>query len=355
MLPQLKTSDFDYPLPEELIAQRPAKERDLSRLMVLDRRTGRINNRTFTDIASYLNPSDVLVLNDTMVIPARLYGIKVAPKRNSSGQGGGARIEVFLHRKVKGRVWEVLARPAKRLKVGTIVRFGKILSARNLGVAPDGKNLLMFKYKGDFENILKKKGVIPLPPYIRDSRHGKDAGKLAKRYQTVYASAKGATAAPTAGLHFTKSLLDNLKGNGVQIEYITLHTGLGTFQPVKTEYIDDHKMHSEEYKVDRNVIKRIMRAKIEGRRIVAVGTTVVRLLESLAKGARTKGETSLFIRPGHEFKIVDAMITNFHLPRSTLIVLVSAFAGQDLIKKAYTQAIRKRYRFFSFGDAMLIV
>ncbi|MFC1559773.1 tRNA preQ1(34) S-adenosylmethionine ribosyltransferase-isomerase QueA [Candidatus Margulisiibacteriota bacterium] len=344
----LKASDFDYNLPEELIAQKPASKRDRSRLMVMHRSSEEIEHTIFNKITDYLKPSDVLVLNDTKVMPARLYGVKYG----GGEEGKGAKVEVLLSRRIKEKVWEVIARPAKRLKMNTVVQFSDGLFAEVVDQTPYGARILHFACIGDLDKVLQKVGKLPLPPYVKVDR---TSDELAKRYQTIYAKKSGATAAPTAGLHFTDGLLKAIKKKGVEVEYVTLHTGLGTFQPVRAEYLKDHKMHSEEFQIDKGVIERIGRAKKEGRRIVAVGTTVVRLLESMNGAPRTKGETDLFITPGYKFKMVDAMITNFHLPKSTLVMLVSAFAGSEFVKKAYSEAVKEKYRFFSFGDATLIV
>lgn len=330
----MNLSDFDYDLPQELIAQHPADKRDHSRLLVLDRKTGNIEHKIFNQITEYIRPDDLLVLNNTKVIPARLYGSKY---------GGGAKIEVLLDKKIDENVWEALIRPAKRLDAGGVIEFAKGFYAEVKEKLSDGKAILYFASIGGFDKALEEHGNTPLPPYIR-SNEG------VKRYQTVYAEKPGATAAPTAGLHFTPELLKKIKAKKA---YVTLHTGYGTFAPVRVDNIEDHKMHSEEYEVEEEVIKAIKGIKVNMGRIIAVGTTSARLLESVSKAGR--GSTNIFIYPGYKFKIIDAMITNFHLPKSTLMMLVSAFAGTDLIKKAYNEAIREKYRFFSFGDAMLIL
>ncbi|MBU1026407.1 MAG: tRNA preQ1(34) S-adenosylmethionine ribosyltransferase-isomerase QueA [Candidatus Margulisbacteria bacterium] len=341
----MKTSDFDYKFPQELIAHEPAKKRDESRLMVFDRKPQSISHKHFYDIVDYLNPGDLLVLNDTKVIPARLIGRKV---------GGGARIEVLLVNRTQNtehgaQEWKCLVKPGKRLKIGTKVDFGR---GKLVGTVVEkletGEQIISFKYKGNFWNVISKLGKTPLPPYINPPTRNSST-----RYQTVYAAKQGASAAPTAGLHFTPGLLKKLRKKGVKIAYITLHTGLGTFLPVRTEEIKDHQMHSEYFEVPKQTISAIKKAK----RVVAVGTTVVRTLENVfaSKTLRLKGESDLFIYPGYKFKVVDAMITNFHWPRSTLIMLVSAFAGKEFTMKAYKQAIKEKYRLFSFGDAMLIL
>ena len=332
----LKTSDFDYYLPEELIAQHPADRRDHSRLMVIDRKKGTIEHKIFNEIKGLMNKDDLLVLNDTKVIPARIYGTKY---------GGSAEIEVLLDKKLDERTWEALIRPAKRLDIGGIVELGKGFYAEVREKLPDGKAILFFACVGGFEKELKAHGNVPLPPYINSN--GSD---FSKRYQTVYAQKEGATAAPTAGLHFTKELLMSIKAKKT---YVTLHTGYGTFAPVRTERIVDHKMHGEEYEISEMSLGSIRSTKEKGGRVVAVGTTSARLLESIHRPGA--GTTDLFIYPGYEFKVVDALVTNFHLPKSTLMMLVSAFAGIELIKKAYQEAVREKYRFFSFGDAMLIL
>ena len=329
----LKLSDFDYYLPQELIAQHPADNRDGSRLMVVDRRTGKIEHATFRSITEHIGPEDLLVLNNTKVIPARLFGQKY---------GGGASIEVLLDKRIGDRLWEALARPAKRLTVGNVIEFDSGFYAEVKDKLPDGKVILYFASVEGFEDALAKHGNIPLPPYIKEKTP-------AERYQTVYAEKPGATAAPTAGLHFTNELLNSIKAKKA---YVTLHTGYGTFAPVRVENIVDHRMHGEIFEVSDAAFKAVKAAKAGKGRIIAVGTTSARLLESVdGPGA---GSTDLFIYPGYKFKTVDALITNFHLPKSTLLMLVSAFAEMDLIKEAYREAIEEKYRFFSFGDAMLI-
>ncbi len=336
----LKTSDFDYYLPEELIAQYPAEKRDRSRLMVVDRRSGRIEHRIFSQITAYINPDDLLVLNNTKVIPARLYGTKY---------GGEASIEVLLDKRIDEKLWEALIRPAKRLPIGGVIEFGKGFYAEVKDKLENGTAILYFASVEGFDKELAKHGNVPLPPYIKPQVSNLDTQSLTKRYQTVYAEKEGATAAPTAGLHFTKELLGKIKAKKT---YVTLHTGYGTFAPVRGENIAGHKMHSEEYEISEKALKAIKAMKSDGGSVVAVGTTSTRLLESVSHPGI--GTTDIFIYPGYEFKVVDALITNFHLPRSTLMMLVCAFAGIDLIKKAYDEAIKEKYRFFSFGDAMLI-
>ena len=340
----MKVSDFSYILPEQLIAQEPVKERHLSRLLVLERYTGKIEHRVFKDIVNYLDKGDCLVLNDSRVIPARLLGRR---------EDTGGRIEFVLIRKIEDDVWEVILKPGRRAKPKARFVFGDgTLRAEILETVEDGNRLVKFEYEGIFEDILERIGMIPLPPYIT-----KDI-KDPERYQTVYSRNKGSAAAPTAGLHFTGELLDEIRKRGVLTEFITLHVGLGTFRPVKVENITEHKMHPEYFNISEKTCNTINNVKKNGKRIIAVGTTSCRVLESVAdddgKVSAKSGETSLFIYPGYRFKVVDALITNFHLPESTLIMLVSAFAGREKILEAYKTAIEENYRFFSFGDAMLI-
>ncbi len=336
----VKVSEFDFQLPKELIAQEPAHPRDSSRLMVIHRDTGKIEHRVFRDIIDYLYPGDLLVINTTRVIPARLTGRKTT----------GAKVEVFLLEKVENGVWRCLVKPGSKVKVGSIVTFNGELSARCLDRESGGIRLMGFDPPGDDEIL--SHGSTPLPPYIKnDSINPED-------YQTVYAKHNGAVAAPTAGLHFTEDLLNRLKKKGILISEVILHVGLGTFRPVKVENVEDHKMESEFYRVPRDTVETIRHVKKRGGRIIAVGTTVVRTLETIARLPEREeysGKTDLFIYPPFEFKMIDALVTNFHLPRSTLLMLVSAFAGLDLVKKAYNIAVRERYRFFSFGDATLIL
>jgi S-adenosylmethionine:tRNA ribosyltransferase-isomerase len=340
-------SDFDYDLPKELIAQRPADKRDASRLMVVHRKTGKVEHKKFSDIPGYIDPNDLLVLNNTKVIPARLNGTKY---------GGGANIEVLLDKKVGDNLWEALVRPAKRLDIGSVIEFGNGFFAEVKDKFEDGRALLYFAGVKGFDNELEDHGSTPLPPYI--DAGGNNAVDFGERYQTVYAEKPGATAAPTAGLHFTDDLLEKINADKA---YVTLHTGYGTFAPVRVENVADHKMHSEEFEVTKGAIDKINSAKANGGRVIAVGTTSARLLESVSSPG--KGTTDMFIYPGYKFRVTDALITNFHLPRSTLLMLVSAFAagadgsgssGMDLIRTAYKEAIKEKYRFFSFGDAMLI-
>ncbi|HLR80548.1 MAG TPA: tRNA preQ1(34) S-adenosylmethionine ribosyltransferase-isomerase QueA [Bacillota bacterium] len=342
----MKIDDFNFDLPEELIAQTPLKERSASRLLVVDRQTKELEHRAFTDIKNYLREGDCLVLNDTRVLPARLYGIK---------KDTGAKLEVLLLHQIEADRWEVLMKPAKKVKVGTTIVFGGgLLQATCTEIKEHGGRVLDFVYEGIFYELLDELGEMPLPPYIKQQLPEQE------RYQTVYAKEKGSAAAPTAGLHFTSELLQQLKAMGVQIAYITLHVGLGTFRPVNVEDIEDHKMHAEFYRVSDETAHVLSRCKENGGRIIAVGTTTARTLESIVNEhdgsyAAKSGWTDIFIYPPYEFQAVDGLLTNFHLPKSTLIMLISAFAGRELIMDAYAEAIDKRYRFFSFGDAMLIL
>lgn len=339
----MKTNDFDYYLPEELIAQTPLTKRDSSRLLVLDKETGKIEHKHFTDIIDYLNAGDVLVLNDTKVMPARLYGTKVDTN---------AAIEVLMLKENESDIWTCLTRPAKRIKVGTIIKFSDKLSAECIGIGDDGIRNLKFIYNGIFYEILDELGEMPLPPYIHEKLKDKD------RYQTIYAKNIGSAAAPTAGLHFTEELLEKIKQKGVLVEYITLHVGLGTFRPVNVEDVTKHKMHSEYYEMNKNTAKVLNQAKKENRRIISVGTTSTRTLETIinlyGEFRECQGWTDIFIYPGYTFKAITSLITNFHLPKSTLLMLVSALAGKDKIMSAYNEAVKEKYRFFSFGDAMFI-
>ena len=338
----MKTSDFSYDLPSELIAQHPAQKRDQSRLMLLNKKTGEINHKKFYNIIDYLNNGDVLVLNDTRVMPARIFGHR--PEKNES-------IEILLLNH-KGDTWETLAKPGKKLKIGTEIIFSDELKAEVVDISEDGSRFLKFIYSGIFEEILDRLGEMPLPPYIQEKLEDKE------RYQTVYSKEIGSAAAPTAGLHFTKELLKKIEEKGIEICFITLHVGLGTFRPVKVEDVTKHKMHSEFYIIRDDVAQKINKAKDEGRRIVAVGTTSIRTLESAAddKGyvKAKSGWTDIFIYPPYKFKCVNALITNFHLPESTLIMLVSSLSTREIILNAYNVAVKEKYRFFSFGDAMFI-
>jgi len=341
----LKVSDFYYDLPKELIAQDPLSDRSASRLLVLHQKSGEITHRSFCDIKEYLRPGDCLVLNNTKVIPARLIGRK---------DKTDAQVEVLLLKRLSEDTWETLVRPGKKLREGAKVTFGEgLLQGEILCVQPDGNRQVRFSCEGIFEEVLDRLGEMPLPPYITHKLQDRD------RYQTVYAKQEGSAAAPTAGLHFTKELLDDITNMGVRIAEITLHVGLGTFRPVKAERIEDHHMHTEYYEIDQAAADIINHTKAGGHRVIAVGTTSTRTLESAAdeKGLlkESRGWTDIFIYPGYTFRVIDGLITNFHLPESTLIMLVSAFAGKENVLRAYEEAIRERYRFFSFGDAMLIL
>lgn len=341
----LKVSDFYYDLPKELIAQDPLADRSASRLLVLDKKSGEITHRSFSDIKEYLQEGDCLVINNTKVIPARLLGQK---------ETTNAQVEVLLLKRLSDDTWETLVRPGKKLREGARVSFGEgILKGEIVKVLPDGNREIRFYYEGIFEEVLDRLGEMPLPPYITHKLQDKD------RYQTVYAKQEGSAAAPTAGLHFTKELLAEIKEMGVSIAEVTLHVGLGTFRPVKVELIEDHVMHTESCEITEETAALINRCKKDGGRIFCVGTTSVRTLESMSdeNGLVHAGrmDTGIFIYPGYQFKAPDAIITNFHLPESTLLMLVSAFAGKDRVFLAYEEAIRERYRFFSFGDAMLII
>ena len=340
----MKVAAFDYYLPEKLIAQQPIYPRDASRLLVLDRNRGRLEHRVFTDIVAYLKAGDVLVLNDTRVIPARLYGCK---------RDTGGKIEVVLLKRLSVHRWEVLVNPGRRVKTGGEIVFGNgELTAKVLDKTEVGGRILEFQFQGVFEELLDKLGSMPLPPYIKE--HLEDQ----ERYQTVYSRVEGSSAAPTAGLHFTPQLLAEIRQKGIQVVCLLLHVGLGTFRPVKSETVEEHVMHSEYYEVSEEAAEQINTAREKGGRIVAVGTTTVRTLETVSSKEGTvlpaAGWTDIFIYPGYRFKAVDALLTNFHLPKSTLLMLVSAFAGTDKVKVAYDTAVENQYRFFSFGDAMLI-
>ena len=339
----MRTDDFDYYLPKELIAQHPAQKRDMSRLLVMDKKTGEIEHKHFYDIIDYLNAGDVLVINNTKVIPARLMGLK---------KGGAAHIEVLLLKQVgETDQWEVLVHPGKRAKVGTEIIFGDgRLTAKVVGETDTGR-IVEFSYEGIFNEILDQLGTMPLPPYITEYD-----GDM-NRYQTVYAKFAGSAAAPTAGLHFTEELLEEIKQKGIEVVEVLLHVGLGTFRPVQVDDVTKHKMHTEFYSVSQEAAERLNKAKAEGRRIISVGTTSTRTLESAFKDGKIQagsGETDIFIYPGYEFKVVEALITNFHLPKSTLVMLVSALASKEYILHAYEVAVEEKYRFFSFGDAMFI-
>ena len=340
----MDVKDFDYYLPEELIAQDPLEDRSSSRLMVLDKKTGEIQHKIFKDILDYLKPGDCLVLNNTKVIPARLFGVK---------EGTQAKIEILLLKRKENDIWETLVKPGKKAKPGTKIIFGDgLLVGEVIDVVEDGNRLIQFSYEGIFEEILDQLGQMPLPPYITHTLKDKN------RYQTVYAKYDGSAAAPTAGLHFTKELLEKVKTKGVDIAEVTLHVGLGTFRPVKVENVLDHHMHSEFYMVSAEAAEKINATKDRGGRVISVGTTSTRTLESAAdESGRLKecsGWTEIFIYPGYKFKLIDCLITNFHLPQSTLVMLVSALAGREHVLAAYEEAVKEKYRFFSFGDAMFI-
>ncbi|MDD2447063.1 MAG: tRNA preQ1(34) S-adenosylmethionine ribosyltransferase-isomerase QueA [Tissierellia bacterium] len=340
----MKTSDFYYELPEELIAQHPVEKRTDSRLMILDKTTGEIEHKHFRSIIEYLYKGDTLVLNDTRVLPARIFGTR---------KGKEEKIEFLLLKKMESNQWETLVKPGKKAKVGNIIEFGNgLLVGEITSIGEEGTRIIRFKYNGIFEEILDKLGEMPLPPYIKEKLEDKE------RYQTVYSKNPGSAAAPTAGLHFTNELLKDIQEKGVDIVYLTLHVGLGTFRPVKVENLLDHHMHSEYYNISDESANIINRAKSRGSRIISVGTTTTRTLETIAREngfiKGISGWTDIFIYPGYEFKIVDSLITNFHLPESTLMMLVSALSSKDIILNAYDVAVKEKYRFFSFGDAMFI-
>ena len=341
----MKTSDFYYDLPQELIAQDPLEDRSSSRLLALDKVSGEIHHRMFKDILDYLKPGDCMVINDTKVIPARLIGSKV---------GTDAKIEVLLLKRKENDVWETLVKPGRKAKPGTKISFGDgLLVGEVIDIVEEGNRLIHFEYEGIFEEILDRLGQMPLPPYITHQLKDRD------RYNTVYAKHEGSAAAPTAGLHFTPELLEEVQKKGIDIARVTLHVGLGTFRPVKVDDVTDHHMHSEYYQIDETAAEKINRAKANGGRIICVGTTSCRTIESAAKEDGSleacSGWTEIFIYPGYKFKVLDGLITNFHLPESTLIMLVSALAGRDHVLAAYEEAVKERYRFFSFGDAMIVI
>ena len=341
----MKTSDFYYDLPEELIAQDPLEDRSSSRLLALDKVSGEIHHRMFKDILDYLKPGDCMVINDTKVIPARLIGSKV---------GTDAKIEVLLLKRKENDVWETLVKPGRKAKPGTKISFGDgLLVGDVIDIVEEGNRLIHFEYEGIFEEILDQLGQMPLPPYITHQLQDRN------RYNTVYAKHEGSAAAPTAGLHFTPELLKEVEARGIDIARVTLHVGLGTFRPVKVDDVTDHHMHSEFYQIDAEAAEKINRAKENGGRIICVGTTSCRTIESAAKEDGSleacSGWTEIFIYPGYKFKVLDGLITNFHLPESTLIMLVSALAGRDHVLAAYEEAVKERYRFFSFGDAMIVI
>ena len=336
--------EFFYKLPTRLIAQKPADKRDQSRLMVIDRKKSRFKHEVFSDVIDYLNSGDCLVTNNTRVIPARLLGKK---------KETGGRIEFVLLKRINETDWEVILKPGKRAKLGSIFEFGDDLKAEIIEIIKGGNRIVRFSFKGIFEEVLDRVGIIPLPPYISEKPDDYE------RYQTVYSKVNGSSAAPTAGLHFTKELLEKIKNKGIKIANVTLHIGIGTFRPVKTEDITKHEMHSEYFTVSKEDCDIINNARVDGKRIISVGTTTCRVLESISNETGEilpqEGWTDIFIYPGYKFKAIDCLITNFHLPKSTLLMLVSAFCGHNKIMKAYCIAIKKNYRFFSFGDAMLII
>ena len=340
----MKLEEFDYNLPEELIAQVPIAKRDESRLMVLHRESKKVEHKTFKDIIDYLRPGDCLVRNNTKVIPARLYGKKET----------GANVEFVLLNQIEGDIWESIVRPGNKLKPGTKVEFGDgLLKATILDIMDGGTRKVEFEYEGIFNEILDEIGLMPLPPYIHESLKEKD------RYQTVYAKYNGSAAAPTAGLHFTPELLKRIEEKGIKIANVTLHVGIGTFRPVKEENIEEHKMHTEHFYIKQEDVEKINENKKAGGRVIAVGTTSCRVLETIALEETglveaTEGDTGIYIYPGYKFKCIDGLITNFHLPKSTLLMLVSALAGREFVLDAYNEAVKEKYRFFSFGDAMLI-
>ncbi|MDU3152907.1 MAG: tRNA preQ1(34) S-adenosylmethionine ribosyltransferase-isomerase QueA [Anaerococcus hydrogenalis] len=339
----MRTEDFDYNLPEELIAQHPADKRDFSRLMVVDRKTGQREDKHFYDIIDYLNEGDLLVMNDTRVIPARLFGHR--PEKEE-------KIEVFLLENIEKDKWEVLVKPGKKMKIGTKCIFSDELSLEVVDIKEDGNRVVEFSYEGIFQEILDRLGNMPLPPYIKEKLKDKE------RYQTVYSKNPGSVAAPTAGLHFTKELLKKIEDKGVKLAFITLNVGLGTFRPVKVDDVKNHKMHSEYYQISKETADLINETKKNNKRIISTGTTTTRTLESVFKKngqiKEDSGWTDIFIYPGFKFNVIDCQITNFHLPKSTLIMLVSALANKEIILDAYKDAVEKKYRFFSFGDAMFL-
>lgn len=341
----MKVSDFNYELPKELIAQHPYDKRDEARLMVLDKKKQSIEHKVFKDVVDYLNPGDCLVINNTKVIPARLYGKKDT----------GANVEFLLLKRIENDTWEAMVRPGNKLKVGSKVIFGNgILKATILEVLDGGNRKVQFEYEGIFNEILDKVGLMPLPPYITEATKEDN-----KKYQTVYAKYDGSAAAPTAGLHFTEELLEKIKAKGIEVATVTLHVGIGTFRPVKVENVEEHEMHSEHYYIKKEEAEKVNKAKKTGHKVIAVGTTSCRVLESVSDEngmiKEIEDDTSIFIYPGYKFKCIDSLITNFHLPESTLIMLVSSLAGREFILRAYNEAVKEKYKFFSFGDAMLIL
>ena len=340
----MKLSEFDYQLPQELIAQKPLQQRDSSRMLVMDKNTGELTHRHFYDILEYLNEGDCLILNNSRVIPARLFGVR---------EDTGSPIEFLLLSRKETDVWEVILKPGKKAKIGKRFVFGEgKLKAEVIDIVNDGNRLVRFEYEGLYENIIDEIGEMPLPPYIKEKLQDKE------RYQTVYSKIDGSSAAPTAGLHFTEALLEKAKQKGVNVGFVTLHVGLGTFRPVKEDVVENHKMHSEFYELSQETADLINNTKKNGNKVVAVGTTTCRTLETVAQKGELKastGWTDIFIYPPYEFKVIDRLITNFHLPQSTLLMLISAFAGKENVFNAYEEAIKEQYRFFSFGDAMFIM
>ncbi len=340
----MRTKDFYFDLPESQIAQTPLEQRDQSKLMYLNKKSGAIEHHIFTDVLDLLNPGDCLVLNNTRVLPARIFGVKDT----------GATVEFLLLKQAEKDVWECLVKPGRKAKMGAVFNFGEgLMSGEVVGITDDGSRMVKFSYKGVFENVLEEVGTMPLPPYITESLDDQE------RYQTVYSKHNGSAAAPTAGLHFTEELMNKIKEKGIHIAYVTLHVGLGTFRPVKVDDVLEHKMHSEFYMMDEANAEIILNAKKSGGRIISVGTTSTRTLESVMKQHGTlkecSGWTDIFIYPGYEFEIIDGLITNFHLPESTLIMLVSAFSNREKVLHAYETAVKEDYRFFSFGDAMILL
>ncbi len=339
----MKLSEFDYQLPQELIAQKPLEKRDSSRMLVMDKETGELNHRHFYDILEYLNEGDCLILNNSRVIPARLFGVR---------EDTGSPIEFLLLSRKETDVWEVILKPGKKAKIGKRFVFGEgKLKAEVIDIVNDGNRLVKFEYEGLYENIIDEIGEMPLPPYIKEKLQDKE------RYQTVYSKIDGSSAAPTAGLHFTEELLEKARQKGVNVGFVTLHVGLGTFRPVKEDVVENHKMHSEFYELSQETADLINNTKKSGNKVVAVGTTTCRTLETVAQKGELKastGWTDIFIYPPYDFKVIDRLITNFHLPQSTLLMLISAFAGKENVFNAYEEAIKEKYRFFSFGDAMFI-
>lgn len=339
----MRVEEFDFHLPDELIAQHPLLERTASRLMTLNKRTGEIGHQRFSDLIDFLEPGDALILNDTRVLPARLYGVK---------SDTGAKVEFLLLKEMEPNVWEVLVRPGKKLRIGAQVTFGDgLLTAEVLDTTEEGGRIVRFSYEGMFYEILDQLGQMPLPPYITEQLDDQE------RYQTVFSKHRGSAAAPTAGLHFTKEFLEQIQAKGIRIGFVTLHVGLGTFRPVSADTLDEHKMHSEWYHLPQETADLIRETKAGGHRVIAVGTTACRTLETAGQKGEIRGSsgwTDIFIYPGVEFTVVDALVTNFHLPKSSLVMLVSALAGREAVLRAYAEAVREEYRFFSFGDAMFI-